>query len=86
MGISIWQLLIILAIVLVLFGAKRLKNIGSDLGGAIKGFKKAVQEEENKSSKDADQQLKEKEEDNVFDVQAEEKKSAAAETEKKDKD
>ncbi len=85
MGISIWQLLIILAIVLVLFGAKRLKNIGSDLGGAIKGFKKAVQEEENKSSKDADQQLKEKEEDNVFDVQAEEKKSDAAETEKKDK-
>ena len=39
MGISIWQLLIILAIVLVLFGAKRLRNVGSDLGGAIKGFK-----------------------------------------------
>ena len=34
MGISIWQLLIILAIVLVLFGAKRLRNIGSDLGSA----------------------------------------------------
>ena len=45
-GISIWQLLIILAIVLLLFGAKRLKNIGSDLGSAIKGFKKAVKEEE----------------------------------------
>ncbi len=46
MGISIWQLLIILAIVLVLFGAKRLKNVGSDLGGAIKGFKKAMHEGE----------------------------------------
>jgi len=42
MGISIWQLLIILAIVLLLFGTKRLRNLGGDLGGAIKGFKKAM--------------------------------------------
>ena len=46
MGISVWQLLIILAIVLVLFGAKRLRNIGGDLGGAIKGFRKAMKEDE----------------------------------------
>ena len=46
MGISVWQLLIILAIVLVLFGAKRLKNVGSDLGGAIKGFKQSMREGE----------------------------------------
>ena len=46
MGISIWQLLIILAIVLVLFGAKRLRNVGTDLGGAIKGFKQAMKEGE----------------------------------------
>jgi sec-independent protein translocase protein TatA len=45
MGISIWQLLIILAIVLVLFGAKRLRNVGGDLGGAIKGFRQAMKEE-----------------------------------------
>ncbi len=44
MGISVTQLLIILVIVLLLFGTKRLKNLGSDLGGAIKGFKKAVKE------------------------------------------
>lgn len=44
MGISVWQLLIVLAIVLVLFGAKRLRGVGSDLGGAIKGFKQAVKE------------------------------------------
>ncbi len=46
MGISIWQLLIILAIVLVLFGAKRLRNVGSDLGGAIKGFRQAMKEDD----------------------------------------
>jgi len=46
MGISPWQLLIILAIVLLLFGTKRLKNIGGDVGGAIKGFKKAMKEGE----------------------------------------
>jgi len=46
MGISIWQLLIILAIIALIFGTKKLKNIGGDLGGAIKGFKKAVNEGE----------------------------------------
>lgn len=45
-GISIWQLLIILAIVVLLFGTKRLKNIGGDLGSAIKGFKKSIAEED----------------------------------------
>jgi len=53
MGISIWQLLIILVIVILLFGTKRLKNIGSDLGGALKGFKKAVNEGENQNANDA---------------------------------
>lgn len=53
MGISIWQLVIVLAIVLLLFGTKKLKNIGSDLGGAIRGFKKAVKDgEENKEGDD----------------------------------
>ncbi len=47
-GISIWQLLIILAIVLLLFGTKRLRNLGGDLGNAIKGFKKAMGDEEKK--------------------------------------
>jgi sec-independent protein translocase protein TatA len=45
MGISIWQLLIILAIVVVLFGTKRLSGLGSDLGAAIKGFKQAMGDE-----------------------------------------
>ncbi len=44
-GISIWQLLIILAIVVMLFGTSRLKNLGSDLGSAIKGFKNSMSED-----------------------------------------
>ena len=45
-GLSIGHLLLVLAIVLVLFGPKRLKTLGSDLGTAIKGFRSAVKEEE----------------------------------------
>jgi sec-independent protein translocase protein TatA len=44
MGISIWQLLILLAVVILIFGTKKLKNIGGDLGSAIKGFKSAVKD------------------------------------------
>jgi sec-independent protein translocase protein TatA len=47
-GISIWQLLIVLAIVVLLFGTKRLGSIGSDLGSAIKGFKKSVKDPDDK--------------------------------------
>ena len=51
-GISIWQLLIVLVIVLLLFGTKRLKNIGSDLGSAVKGFKGAMSESEKEADKE----------------------------------
>ena len=44
MGISIWQLLIVLVIVLLLFGTKKLRNMGGDLGAAIRNFKGAVKE------------------------------------------
>ena len=47
MGISIWQLLIILLIVVMLFGTKRLRGLGSDVGNAISGFRKAVNDVEN---------------------------------------
>ncbi|NOZ54275.1 MAG: twin-arginine translocase TatA/TatE family subunit [Gammaproteobacteria bacterium] len=46
MGIGVWQLLIILLIILLLFGAKRLRNVGGDLGAAIKGFRGAVKDGE----------------------------------------
>lgn len=41
-GISVWQLLIVLAIVVMVFGTKKLRNMGGDLGSAIKGFKNAM--------------------------------------------
>lgn len=51
MGIGFRELLIILLIALVLFGAKKLKNVGSDLGAAVKGFKKAMSDGEDEQSK-----------------------------------
>ena len=43
-GISMWQLLILLLIVVLVFGTKRLRNMGSDLGAAVKGFRKGMDE------------------------------------------
>ena len=55
-GIGIWQLLIILAIVIMLFGTKRLRTLGSDMGAAIKGFRNTMTQtgEEQSSEADAD--------------------------------
>lgn len=49
-GISVWQLLIILAIVVLIFGTKRLKTLGGDLGGALKSFRKAMDTDDDKSA------------------------------------
>ena len=55
-GISVWQLLILLAIVVLVFGTKRLGNLGQDLGKAIKGFKQGIndKDEENAPRLEAD--------------------------------
>jgi sec-independent protein translocase protein TatA len=50
MGISIWQLLILLAVVILIFGTKKLKNVGGDLGSAIKSFKSAVKDGDDTST------------------------------------
>jgi sec-independent protein translocase protein TatA len=52
MGISVTKLLIILAVVVVLFGTQRLRNVGSDLGAAIKNFRGALKEGEEDTSAD----------------------------------
>jgi sec-independent protein translocase protein TatA len=65
-GIGIWQLLIILAIIMMVFGTKKLRNMGSDLGGAIKGFKNAMDEGKEKADQE---QLTDG--DNAIDVKAE---------------
>lgn len=53
MGFSIPHLLVVLAIAILVFGTKRLRNLGSDLGGAIKGFKTAMKEGEADAASDA---------------------------------
>jgi len=50
-SLSIWHWLIVLVVVLLVFGTKKLKNIGGDLGGAVKGFKEAMKEEDKKPAK-----------------------------------
>ena len=57
-GISLWQILIILVVILILFGGKKIRTMGSDLGESLKGFKKAVKDEDsntNTESKSDDQ-------------------------------
>ncbi len=60
-GISIWQLLIILVIVIMLFGTKRLRTLGSDLGSAVKGFRKSMSDPEEKDdlTRDAAEETRE---------------------------
>ncbi|MFN2333381.1 MAG: twin-arginine translocase TatA/TatE family subunit [Wenzhouxiangellaceae bacterium] len=70
-GISPWQLLIVLLIVLLIFGTKKLRNVGGDLGSAIRDFRKGVSDSEKNSEADGDE-LNEKEDDD--------KKTSAANT------
>lgn len=71
-GISIWQLLIVLGIIILIFGTKKLRNIGGDLGNAVKGFKEAVktdeQDQNNAEKKSVEQRS---EDDDAIDVTAE---------------
>ena len=61
-----FELVIILAIVILIFGGKRLKNLGSDLGGAIKGFKSSVKDAE------TEEEEEEEEEEEAIEVEVEE--------------
>ena len=65
-GISTWQLLIVLAIVVLIFGTKRLKGLGGDVGGAIKSFKSAMNEEEKAEKAEEAKSLEEKSKDAQF--------------------
>ena len=55
MGISPWQLLIVLVIVVLIFGTKKLRNMGGDVGGAVKNFKKSMKDEDDKGQDDSEQ-------------------------------
>lgn len=64
-GISIWQLLIIAVIVILLFGTKKLRNLGGDLGSAVKGFKNAVTDENSEKKEQLEQKTTEEVEETV---------------------
>jgi sec-independent protein translocase protein TatA len=70
---SIWHWLIVLVIVVLVFGTKKLKNMGSDLGGAVKGFKEGMRDANAPESK-SEAQLNDKT-SNVIDVNSKEKSS-----------
>jgi sec-independent protein translocase protein TatA len=78
-GIGIWQLLIILVIVLLLFGTKRLKNIGSDLGNAVKGFKGAIKDGEKETEA---AQLEKAEKDDIIEGEVTKEESISQDKEK----
>jgi sec-independent protein translocase protein TatA len=75
-GISIWQLAIVLLIVVLIFGTKRLKSIGSDLGGAIKGFKRSMDSDDDKPTEQAQKRLDSDEPDAEFPEQKNKSRSA----------
>ncbi len=76
-GMSPWSLVLILVIVLLLFGTKKLRNLGSDLGGAMKGFKKAMSDEEKQAEEAEDAKKVEADQhETVDDVKAAEKESS----------
>lgn len=72
MGFSLWHLLVVLLIVLLLFGTKRLRTIGSDLGGAVKGFRDSMGDgKAGEKEKENQQILEKKDEGRVIDAKSE---------------
>ena len=65
-----FELVIILAIVILIFGGKRLKNLGSDLGGAIKGFKSSVKEAETEEEETIEVEVEETDDHNEAEIEA----------------
>lgn len=81
-GISPWSLLLILVIVLLLFGTKKLRNVGSDLGGALKGFKSAMSDGE-KQAKEAKESLEQEDSESSTQTQHRETVDEKDKTDKK---
>lgn len=74
-SIGPWQLLIVVILVVLIFGTKKLRNVGGDLGSAVKGFKKALSEDDTKDNQ----------EDKAVDAITEQKNEAAS-SQQKEKD
>jgi len=75
-GISMWQLLIILLIVVLIFGTKRLRTIGGDLGGALKSFRKAMDTDDSDKDEDEPKRIEDGKPDAEFAEQKDTTKSS----------
>ncbi|MBV2182527.1 MAG: Sec-independent protein translocase subunit TatA [Castellaniella sp.] len=73
---SIWHWLIVLVIVALIFGTKKLRNIGEDLGGAVKGFKKGMNDAQSETAESKPAVTQQVQDSNTVDVQAREKTDA----------
>ena len=76
MGISVWQLLIILLIIVLIFGTKKLRTIGRDMGGAVKGFRDAMEDRDDKQDKQP-QELEHAEANRVIDAEVTKEETSA---------
>lgn len=76
-GISMWQLLILLVIVVLVFGTKRLRNMGSDLGAAVKGFRKGMDDGKEEEKLEPDQISSEQHSEAASEEPARNKESSA---------
>jgi len=75
-GISFWQLAIVLVIVVLIFGTKRLKTLGSDLGGAMKGFRRAMESDDDDKKSAEPKKLESDDSDAEFPEQKDKSRSA----------
>jgi sec-independent protein translocase protein TatA len=75
-GISMWQLLIILVIVILIFGTKRLKTLGGDLGGAIKSFRSSMDEKPAQEEEEEEKQIEPSQSDASFSEQSDKKEQS----------
>lgn len=73
---SIWHWLVVLVIVMLVFGTKKLRNIGSDLGGAVKGFKEGMKEAETSSAQANLEDSNKTRSADTIDVESKEKSSS----------
>lgn len=74
-GISPWSLLIILVIILLLFGTKRLRNMGGDLGGAFKSFKQSMKDGKDEEDQKQQEKVAHKDDGEVIDVEVTKKET-----------
>jgi sec-independent protein translocase protein TatA len=77
-GISIWQLLIVLVIVILLFGTKKIRSLGGDLGSAIKNFKKSMNDGEQQAEADKENIVHQQKDETVVDAEVQKKDKSAS--------